>query len=80
MVREGPGCGSQRKWLRAPVVFGEVAEAVKKALLTSHGYVDQGRCGEIRGAGSGEQGMGPGAIGVWRAASVGSVVHRGGKP
>ena len=41
MMREGSGRGSQRKWLRAPVVFGDVAEAVKKALLTSHGYVDQ---------------------------------------
>ena len=30
-----------RKFMRAPVVLEEVAEAVKKALLTSHGYVDE---------------------------------------
>ena len=40
VIREEPGSGFQRKWLRAPVVLEDTAEAVKNTLLTSRGFVD----------------------------------------
>lgn len=41
MVERHVEVGDCRKFMRAPVVLEDVAEAVKKALLTSHGYVDE---------------------------------------
>ena len=41
MVERYVEVGDCRKLMRAPVVLEDVAEAVKKALLTSHGYLDE---------------------------------------